>query len=562
MAATRIKAAGRARRLKRLVFQPETSSRVLFGAEQIINAVRPTLGPRPRQTAIAPLTPGKGPELLDSGGIIARRVVQLPDRDADVGAMLVREMLWQVYDQVGDGTATAAVIFQTVFREGLRYIAAGGSAPRLRAFLDEGLRVVLAELDSLRQPVQGKAALAGVAQAICHDPPLAALLGEILDVIGEHGQLDIRSGRRRGLERDYVEGSYWPGGALSRALLPAGERATQLENAALALTDFDIEDPQELVPLLRLALETKTRHLVLVARKVSDKGLGLLATAVKPDALQVLAVKTPGMTPVDQADALSDMAALTGATPFFRDAGQTLAAVRAEHLGRARSVWANAQNFGLRGGRGDARQLRQHIRALQAAHAGADNPETRRKLQQRLGRMMGGSATLWIGGATDTEIKVRKEVAERTAEAMRGAVREGVLPGGGVALLQCSRTLRQQARAAADPDARAAYGILARALEEPLRVLLANAGYDPSVVLADILRRGDGWGLDVESGQLVEMRAAGVLDSAAVQQTAVRRAVGAAALALTIDVLVHRKIQREAASLVPGKSNDFYEKNR
>lgn len=553
------------RRLKRLVVQPQTYRGVQRGVDQLVNAIKPTLGPRPRSVGIESIVREKGPELLDNGAIIARRVIQLPDRDEDVGAMLVREMLWQLHEKVGDGTATAAVLYQAVFNEGLRYIAAGGNAQRLRHWLDEGLRVILAELDTLAQPVSGKAALARVAQGICHDPELAAMLGEIFDIIGEHGQLDVRSGRRRGLEREYVEGSYWPGGALSREMLHDGELpdyTVTLENAALLMTDLEIEDPLELVPALRMVVQADIKALVIVARRLSDKAISFLLTNSRPEKLRVLAVKTPGSQAIDQSNALLDMAALTGGEPILRGAGQTLEGITLEHLGRARAIWVNRINFGLRGGRGDARQLRQHIRQLRASYERIMDAETRRRQQQRIGKLIGGSATLRMGGATDSEIKMRKELAEHTAEAVRGAVREGVLPGGGVALLACSRKMRECSRGVADDDQRAAYRILARALEEPARVLLTNAGYEASEALARITLAGGLHGLDIETGQVVDMVTAGVLDVAAAQRAAVHSAVSSAALALTIDVLVHRKKQRESASLVPGKSNDFYDKKR
>jgi len=200
--------------------------------------VRPTLGPRPRTVAIDSLQQNKQPELLDNGAVIARRVIQLPHRDDDVGAMLVREMLWQLHDTVGDGTATAAVIFEAVFNEGIRYLAAGGSAPRLRHYMELALRDVVNDLASMARPVEGKTTYTQLAQSICHDEALAKMLGEIFDTIGEHGQLDVRTGQTRGLEREYIEGSYWSEGILIRSMLDnQPQRTLMLENAALLLTD-------------------------------------------------------------------------------------------------------------------------------------------------------------------------------------------------------------------------------------------------------------------------------------------------------------------------------------
>ncbi len=539
---------------KRLVFQPETYRGIQHGVNQMVSAVRPTLGPRPRNVAIGSYQQNKQPELLDNGAVIARRVIQLPNRDSDVGAMLVREMLWQLHDTVGDGTATAAVIFEAIFNAGIQYLAAGGSAPRLRHYLDLALRDVVVELAAMAQPVEGKTAFTNVAQSICHDPELAAMLGEIFDIIGEHGQLDVRTGQRRGLEREYIEGSYWAEGILIRSMLDnQPQRTLNLENAALLLTDFDINEPEDLVPALQAALAAKAKALVIVARSVSEKVIGFLATNSKPEKFQVTVVKTPGSTAPDQAGALQDMAALTGGTPISRRTGQSLETVQASDLGWARSVWTNRFNFGIRGGRGDARQLRAHLRSLQANYEQLTEPDDRKKMRLRIGKLMGGSAQLKVGAATESEVKTRKALAERTAEAVRGAVRDGVLPGGGVALLACAEKLRQCQPE--NEDQRAALGILATALEAPFRVIVTNAGYDASTTLARMQRAGGYSGLNVETGEIVDVIEAGVVDAAAVQLALVRRAVGAAALALTIDVMVHRKKQREATSLTPGKSN-------
>ena len=545
-------------RFKRLVFQPETSRDILRGANQIVNAVRPTIGPQPRVVAYESMSEQLRPQLLDEGAVIARRVIQLPDRDEDVGAMLIREMMWQIRDEVGDGTATAAVIFQSIFSQGLRYAAAGGNTQRLRHYLNEAIAGIVSELDAMTFTVEGKQALTHIAQSICYDPPLAKMLGEIFDIIGEYGHLNVRTGRRRGLQREYVEGNHWASGVLSRSMLSSGSIA--MENVGLVLTDMEFDDPMDITPAMRAALQAKIRALVIVARKISDKVVGFLMTNKNPEKFNLVVVKTPGLTTEDQAAALTDMSVLTGGNVFFYQSGETLENIRPTDLGRARGVWADATHFGMRAGKGDARLLRQHLRSLQAGFAIADDPDQRRKLRERIGKLMGGSATLWIGAATESELKLRQALAERTAEAVRGAVRDGVLPGGGAALLACSIKLRKQAKSCTDDEQRMAYKMIADALEQPMRAILANAGHEPSQVMAEVLRKRGCRAMDINTGRVVDVTQAGILDVAAVQKEVVKRAVGAAALALTVDVMVHKKVQREDASLTPGKSNDFFSK--
>jgi chaperonin GroEL len=527
--------------VRRLVFQPETYSGLQRGINQIVDAVRPTLGPLARTVAIAPIVGKSTPELLDNGGVIARRIIQLPDRDDDVGAMLTRQMLWQLQDDVGDGTATAAVLFQSIFNQGVRTVAAGGSPVHLGSALEKGLRVILDELDSMTIPIEGKESLTGVARSISHDAQIAEELAEIFDIIGEYGHLEVQSGRSREHKQDYLNGSYWMhSGVFSGSMLAAG--SIQLEKAAILISDLEIDDPYQLAPMMRAALQAGSRTLVIVARSLSEKVIGFLLTNKQTDKFHAIAVKTPGLKVEDQVFALEDLSILTGGRPLVKAAGQTLDYLKSDDLGWARAIWATNANLGILGGKGDPRRLRQQIATMRASFSGIEDAAQRKKIQQRIGRLMGGSATLRIGGATDTEIKFRKDVAQRTSEALRRALMDGVLPGGGQALLACHSKLQRLYDDAVD-DERAAYRILMQALREPFRVILANAGYDPAEIQAEMK---DGCGFDVESGRVVDMAQAGIYDVAAVQKAAVKAAVLTASLALTIDVMAHRKRQREA----------------
>jgi chaperonin GroEL len=266
----------------------------------------------------------------------------------------------------------------------------------------------------------------------------------------------------------------------------------------------------------------------------------------KNEKLHTIAVEAPGLTMTDLAANLADVAALTGGQHFARSAGDSLARIKLEDLGRARRVWADRYHFGITGGRGDPRALRAHIARLRDAYDALDDKDDRTKVRERIGKLMGGSATLWVGGMTETDIKARKEVAERTAEAMRAVVSEGVIPGAGVSLLACKPALQRLLDASVDADERAAYRILLRAMEEPMRTIASNAGQDPSEIMAEVKHAGPGFGFDARSEQIVDIAQAGILDAVAVQKAAARGAIETAALALTIDVLIHRKKPTES----------------
>ena len=278
---------------------------------------------------------------------------------------------------------------------------------------------------------------------------------------------------------------------------------------------------------------------MLLAGSISEKALAILRLPANRQRLQVAAVKAPSGD-VARADSLADLALLVGGRPLLAAAGDTLAAARLENLGRARRAWADTENFGIEAGRGDPRQLRQHIARLRGALARAADADVRKRLQQRLGRLIYGSAVLWVGADTPLALEARQEVAKRTAEAVRGALREGVAPGGGVALASLKPGLLARARATQDEVERVAHRILQKAIEAPLRALLANSGYEPERIMAEMAGLPAGYGCDVTRGEIKDLAQAGILDAAPVVKSALRHAIQSAALALTIDVLIQR----------------------
>jgi chaperonin GroEL len=419
----------------------------------------------------------------------------------------------------------------------------------LRHHLEKATRLILDQLVHMTLPISGREKLSGLAETICYDPPLARMWGEIFDIIGPYGNLDVRSGRSHDLEREYVEGMYWNGGVFSHEMItdPALGRV-QLEDVAVLISDLDANEPQDLLPLLEAAIQAGIKALVLVLESISDRMLSVILEKTNREKVKVVAVKSPAMHEDVHRTSLEDLAVLTGGCPHYRASGDTLINVAIEDLGRARRAWADPNHFGIIGGRGDPRKLRQHIAQLRTAFINIKDVDERKRLQERIGKLMGGSATLWVGAATPLEVERRKELAVRTAEAMRGAMREGVLPGGGISLIACRDLLERKKHEAQESDERAAYNILFQAFETPQRTLLINAGYRPDEVLASVYRAGAGHGFDVLRGEVVDMFQAGIIDAASVIKAAVFGALHGAALALTVDVLVHRKNPPDAST--------------
>ncbi|MGE5603542.1 MAG: chaperonin GroEL [Nitrososphaerales archaeon] len=533
-----------------VLFQPAVGRALQRGAATMVAAVRSTLGPRPRYTALQRAT--GGPEILDQAGIIGRRIVALPDPDENVGAMLVRHLMWRMTEQVGDGAATAALLFQAIYDGGRTYIAAGGNPMILRRHLDAATQVALSELKGLVRPVEGREALTCLAHAVCFDAPLAEVLVEIFDIIGEYGVLDIRTGRGRNLEREYVEGMYWGGALLSRELATDAARLRgELEDARILVSNLEITGAPDLVDFLSRCTASGIKTLFLVARSISTEAMSVLVINNNAQKMKVLAARCP-LAGATLRDDLEDMAILTGTKAFYQDAGESIRTVRPDDLGCARRAWVDKDYLGVSGGGGDPRAVRSHLANLRAAYATSQrDSEARQNLRRRIGKLLGGSATLWIGAATETEMEPRKALAERTAESLRAALIEGALPGGGAAFLACRGALAACQIAATTADEKAAYRILARALETPARTIIANAGAEVAAAMAEIDAAAPGYGYEVERGRVLDMAAAGILDVAVVSRTALTSAVSAAVMALTTEALVHTDFDAQAANFTP-----------
>lgn len=525
-----------------LVFQPRTHLGLQRGIDKIVGAIRPTLGPTPRVVAIDRILDQRIPEILDNGAVIAKRIIELPDRDEDAGAMLIRDVVEHVGEQAGDGTATAAVIFQHIFAAGIRHLAGGGDVNIVRKHLELGAACVEDQLTRQAEPISGVVDLSRLAESLCHDPEMAALIGDVFDTVGEYGRIEVRGGRDRDMRREFVEGMYWNRGAVSRSMLTdLGRSRTDFINGAVLLSDIDVQDPRQLLPVVVRALEDGVKALLIVVGDISDGALAFLAANDDPERFTSAVVKVPGWGKHENAAALEDLAILTGGRPFIDAAGDSFDSLTVDDLGRARRVWIGEHTFGIVGGRGDSQDLLRHINGLKALAEASDDQVRRTHLVERIGSLLGGSATLWMGGSTEIQIEERVETAKRTVSAMRGAALHGVVPGGGTALLDCRPALDIMLSETPHPDAKAAYRILGGAIAQPFCTIVDNAGYDVSEMVARVRQSHDGWGFDVRTGDITDMASEGIVDAVAVQRVVVHSAVTSAALALSVDVLVRRR---------------------
>ncbi len=520
-----------------VVFQPVVQKSIQRGIHQIVAPVRATLGPISRTVVMSSNFPGEAPEVMDKGSLIARRMISLPDRDADMGAMLVRSLLWRLHKTVGDSTATAAVLCQAIYDGGLHYLAAGGNPVRLRFYLEAGLQIILNELDSLTRAVSGTQELASFAQSVCGDATLAGILGEVLDTLGPYVHVDVRAGHSHQTTRQYVEGAYWKAGVQSLAFLPDGSRV-ELANPALLVTDLSLDEPGQAGAAIEAALLAGKKSLVVISSQVSEAVTAFLLANRDRTGFSTLAVKIPEPL-LERPGTLADLNALVGGRVLLSAAGDAFSHLQSADLGSVELAWADKDYLGMVEGAGDEATRNRHIAALQSNLERSDDPERRARLLQRLGQFVGGSAIVWCGGATERQIKARKEQAQHAISALRAALDKGVIPGGGVGLLACQPALRRRLAQAESSDERAACRVLLDALEIPFRVIVSNAGHDPGTIIGALRGKLRCQGFDVRTGRVIDMQQAGLYDGAAACKAAVQGAVSTAAMALTIDVLVH-----------------------
>lgn len=526
---------------EKVVFRQEARALLKRGADQMAWVLRATLGPTARVVAIEKLTSrAEAPEILDDGATIARRIIEIPNRYVNMGAMLIRHLAWKQHEAVGDGTATAAVLAHAVLSEATRYIAAGGNPMLLKRGVEKALHVALEELKALSTPLETADQVAALATAATGDPEMGGYIGEMFDIVGRDGYIQVMESPSIKTDREYVEGVIWDRGYLSPYMVTDPERMEAvLDDALVLVTDHIIKRASELIPVMEKVHQAGFKNFFIVANDIESEPLSLLVANKQQGVLTTLAVKAPGYGD-RRIRILEDLAIITGGRPFLDDAGDRLEEARLEDLGRAQRVWANRDYFSIIGGYGDPARIRQRIAMIKSELPTVTDDYEREKMRERLGKLAGGVAILRVGAATKTELEEKKNRAERAVALIRAAVEEGVVPGGGAAYLALIPALE---RIEAQGDEKVGVRILQRALEEPLRAIVENAGYESDPIIAELQTRPRGWGFDVLRGTFVDMREAGILDATKVLRLALEKGVSGAIMAFTTEALVLRNLE-------------------
>ncbi len=531
---------------KQVIFHDDAHARIMHGVAVLANAVKVTLGPKAR-TVMLERAYG-APTVINSGVIVAREI-ELKDRFENMGVQMVREVAARTSEIAGDGTTTAMVLAQAIALEGMKYVAAGMNPMDLKRGIDRATEAVVAELKRLAQPCSGRKEITQVATISANsDSSIGEIIADAMEKVGKDGVITVEDGRGLASELELVEGMQFDRGFLSPYFINvADKQRCVLEDAYVLLCDKKISAMRELLPLLEKIAQA-AKPLLLVAEDVEGESLAMLVVNSLRGVLKACAVKAPGFGDRRKA-MLEDIAVLTGARVVAEELGLTLEHAGIEHLGRARRIEVDKDDTTLIGGAGEPAAIQARIAAIRREIKEVKSDYDRDKLQERAAKLAGGVALVKVGAATETEMKERKSRVEDALHATHAAVEEGVLPGGGVALLRARQAL--SALAGDNPDQDAGIRIVLRALEEPLRQIVANAGEEPSVVLNRVLEGTGSFGYNAASGAFGDMVAMGVLDPCKVTRSALQNAASIAGLILTTDCMVAELREEPAPAHTP-----------
>ncbi len=519
---------------KEVKFGDSARKKMLVGVNVLADAVKATLGPKGRNVV---LEKSFGAPTITKDGVSVAKEIELKDRFENMGAQLVKDVASKANDEAGDGTTTATVLAQAIVNEGLKAVAAGMNPMDLKRGIDKATIAIVAELKNLAKPCTDSKAIAQVGTISANsDSSIGDIIAEAMERVGKEGVITVEEGSGLENELSVVEGMQFDRGYLSAYFVNNAERQSAvLEDVGIVLYDQKLSGLQELVPLLEAAAKAG-RPLLVIAEEVEADALATLVVNTIRGVLKTCAVKAPGFGDRRKA-MLQDMAILTGGQVIAAETGLALEKARLEHLGRARRVEVDKDRTTIIGGAGDPQRIRDRIAALKREREELASEYDRKQLDERMAKLAGGVAVIKVGAATETELKERKLRVEDALHATRAAVEEGVVPGGGVALLRARRVLAGLKLPSLDQDC--GVRIVARSLEEPLRRIVDNAGEESSIVLARVDESGErSFGYNAASGEYGDMLDMGVIDPAKVTRLALQNAGSIASLVLTVDCLI------------------------
>lgn len=518
---------------KQVLFGDDARTKMVRGINILANAVKVTLGPKGRNVV---LERSFGGPTVTKDGVSVAKEIELKDKFENMGAAMVREVASKTSDNAGDGTTTATVLAQAIVDEGMKFVAAGMNPMDLKRGIDKAVAAAITELKKLSKPTTTNKEIAQVGAISANsDEEIGQIISEAMDKVGKEGVITVEDGKSLKNELEVVEGMQFDRGYLSPYFINQPEKqAAVLENPFILLHDKKISNIRELLPVLEQVAKA-ARPLIIIAEDIDGEALATLVVNSIRGILKVVAVKAPGFG--DRRSAmLEDIAVLTGGTVISSNVGLSLDKATLAQLGSAKKVEVTKENTTIIDGAGDAAAIENRVKNIRTQIEGASSDYDREKLQERVAKLAGGVALIKVGAATEVEMKEKKARVEDALHATRAAVEEGIVPGGGVALIRAKLAIKD---IKGDNDEQnAGIRIVLRAMEEPLRQIVANAGDEPSVVVNTVAQGEGNFGYNAQSAKYGDMVEMGVLDPTKVTRTALQNAASVASLILTTDCMV------------------------
>ncbi|MDD7363184.1 MAG: chaperonin GroEL [Peptoniphilus sp.] len=518
---------------KDIKFKADAREGLVAGIDKLADTVKVTLGPKGRNVV---LDKEFGAPLITNDGVTIAREVELEDRFENMGAQLVKEVATKTNDVAGDGTTTATLLAQAIIREGLKNLAAGANPMVIQKGITKAVEGIVEELKKFSVPVDDSESIANVAAISAANEQIGELIAEAMEKVGKDGVITVEESRSIGTHLDVVEGMQFDRGYLSPYMVTDTEkRVAELDDPYILITDKKITNIQDILPVLEQVLQ-ESRPVLVIADDIEGEALATLVVNKLRGTLNVVGVKAPGYGD-RRKEMLQDIAILTGGTVITEDLGYELKDATVDMLGRAQKVRVEKDKSVIVSGAGDKSAIDERIDQIRAQVEETDSEFDREKLQERLAKLAGGVAVIQVGAATEVELKERKLRIEDALAATRAAVEEGIVPGGGVVLVDCIKSVEELAESA-EGDERTGMMIILRALEEPLRQIAENAGAEGSVIVEHVKGEKAGFGYDAYNGKYVDMIDAGIVDPTKVTRSALQNAASVASMLLTTEAAV------------------------
>jgi chaperonin GroEL len=517
---------------KQILYTEEGRLKIKAGVDKLANAVKVTLGPKGRAVILSKKF--GSPTIIDDGVTIAKEI-ELQDHFEDMGAQLVREAASKTNDVAGDGTTTATVLTQAIFNEGLKNITAGANPTSVKRGIDKAVAAITEELKKMAKPVKTKEEKAQIATISANDKVIGDLIAQAMEKVGHEGVITVEEGKSSETELDVVEGMQFDRGYVSPYFITDPERMEcSLEDALILITDKKISAMSDLLPILEKIVQTGKPFLI-IAEDIEGEALATLVVNKLRGTLKGCAVKAPGFGD-RRKEMLEDIAILTGGEVISEERGMKLEKANLEQLGKAKRVVIDKENTTIVDGEGNKKDIKDRTNQIRKQIEETTSDYDREKLEERLAKLSGGVAVIRVGAATETEMKAKKSKVEDAKNATKAGVQEGILPGGGVALIRASKALDKVQ--AVDEDEKVGINIIRKAIYAPLRTIAENSGMDSSIVIEKIKNSPAEIGFDAEKLEYVDVLKSGIVDPCKVTRTAIENAASIASTLLTSGAFV------------------------